>query len=1145
MARQTYGTTFWGNEFLQRIYNETDDGRLGRGKTYANTGRIYNVKLKDGEIYAKVKGNYRSYYVSGLIFEPFAKGDRELIVKYIEQNPMILAHITNGQMPEIMLDFLYENEIDLFGGFSMNCDCYDFHDDYTCKHIAALYFMLAREIDKNPLILFSLRGLDLVSYFEIKEEVEIPYPLELEFSEKKGEISQTKSIDILKLQNYKSFILSMLELNPPFSPVDYKEVLEEFYTKTTRILPQIISPLQNENIEKIQRLFQDSKISLEAEKNFSKKSFIIENALFKNDDVKSLFDGLELELKDSKINISPTELFKLFVSFEDDLGANDYTYLFYLYRVAYILVQNSGFLPAVMEDKRHINIVYKPLLSVEAIKKQVEILSTISTPLCKLDEKNLSQFSQTNFILSVVLSDFVPHLDFMHKKQKQNPPLISKSFFSGEKFSTSKFENKHIAKSIYNYFSLFDIVSSDYVFKIFINSHLEDFGFSLFVREKSSQNELILKDAFSTFSKLQIAKFLTYLDRFLPNIEDLTHKKSVVFTHAKLEEFLLKTASIISNLGVEIVLPKALQQLLKPKLSVNAKKTSKSHKSFLNLDKILQFNWRLSLGDEEISIDEFEKLLENGKRVIKFKDTFVILDPKEAKAMFQEVQKKPKLNTFELLQASLNDEIFLEKDVKKLIEDIFKPKDIKVPKTLHASLREYQKRGFMWSVNNLINGFGTILADDMGLGKTIQTIAVLLYLKENGFIKNLVLVVVPTSLLLNWELELQKFAPSLSYFSFYGSRRSMKKADIIITTYDIVRRDLEIFKKEKFDCLIIDEAQKIKNPDTNITKAIKSLKTKYKIALSGTPVENNLSELWSIFDFALPKYLKSLNDFNKNFAKDIEIQKDFAKTQKLKRITAPFMLRRLKSDKSIISDLPDKIVIDEYVSLTKQQASLYKSVVDESMKQMDESNMQGLIFKLIISLKQICNHPRNFDKTSQKDASLSGKTKLLLTLLENIIIQDEKVLIFTQYVEMAEILASIIEKELLTTPLILKGGMTKEKREETIEKFQTDTRYKIFILSLKSGGVGLNLTQANHVIHYDLWFNPAVENQATDRAFRIGQKKKVSVYRFITQNSFEEKIDKIIKSKQNLSDLSVSIGENWLKDMSKDEIREIFDPKLQ
>ena len=302
-----------------------------------------------------------------------------------------------------------------------------------------------------------------------------------------------------------------------------------------------------------------------------------------------------------------------------------------------------------------------------------------------------------------------------------------------------------------------------------------------------------------------------------------------------------------------------------------------------------------------------------------------------------------------------------------------------------------------------------------------------------------------------------------------------------------------------------------------------------------------MAELWSIFDFALPHYLGSLKEFTKEYAKAIEIKKEYIKIERLKKITAPFMLRRLKTDKSIAPDLPEKIIIDKYSTMTKKQAVLYQSVVDESFRAIEEEeSTQALVLKLIVSLKQICNHPRNFDKTSSLDAKLSGKTQQLLTLLETIMERNEKVLIFTQYTEMGDILTKIIEQELLTTPLYLKGSQSKKRRDEIVDAFQNDPKHKIFILSLKAGGVGLNLTAANHVIHYDLWFNPAVENQATDRAFRIGQTKNVSVYRFITKNSFEEKIDKMIKAKQELSDLSVKVGESWLGEMSQEELREVF-----
>jgi len=1144
MARKTYGTTIWGAAFLKAIERETDSGRLGRGKSYANTGKVYDVKLQDRRIAAKVRGNYQPFYQTALSFTPFAKGDKQFIIDHVDENPLILAQIMNAKLSPELLDFLKKNEIDLFGGFDMQCSCPDFYGAYACKHIAGLYFMLVNEIDKNPFILFSLRGLDLVKHYNIQKDLEIFYPIKIDY---KKENTPTKiensDFTLLQLPNQKNFILSILESNPQFAPIDYKEVLEEFYKKTAKELPLVISVVHNEDITIIQRVLQEADISIELFKDIINSKFQITSKLFHLDDVIEAFKPYIKTHTKNSIIITPTQLFGLFISFEDDKGSDMYRYLFYLFRVAYILVQNSAFIPSVYEEKEFFKIFYKPIFSLEIIKEQLRHLSNIAPSLVVFEKKELTQLSQTQLLLSAVLSDIVPHFKFMHKKLKNNPPLISSTFFGAKSYEVSSFEEKNLAQSINNYFAAFEIIQSEYRYKLFIKKDESDneYALSFYVEEQKSQTSYSLKEGIQHFNKMHILRFISFLQAFLPQIVILLQKEKIILSQEILEEFLLRTATTISNLGVDVVLPKELKNLLKPKLSLKVKNSgSKSLQSFFTLDGMLEYDWQIAIGDTFVSVSEFEKLLANAGELIAFKDNFVVMSAQEAKALFAQINRKTKLNKFDILQAKLSGEAEFDIDLENFFEQILSVRSIIPPESLKANLREYQHRGFEWNINNLLNGFGTILADDMGLGKTIQAITTILYLKENNYIKKRVVVVVPTSLLSNWEKEIEKFAPTLTYFSYYGTKRTIQESDILLTSYDIARRDSDILKKEGIDCLIIDEAQKIKNSDTTIAKTLKSFKAKYKIALSGTPVENNLSELWSLFDFTLPKYLKSLKEFTKNYAQDIEINKDREKIKKLKQITAPFMLRRLKTDKSIINDLPDKIVIDEYATMTKEQASLYKSVVDETMQRLENGDAKGLIFKLIISLKQICNHPRNFDKTSPLKKELSGKSELLLTLLDTILQKDEKVLIFTQYVEMGNILAKLIQEELYIEPLYLKGDMSKKQREETVEKFQTDNRYKIFILSLKAGGTGLNLTAASHVIHYDLWFNPAVENQATDRAYRIGQTKKVTVHRFITKNSFEEKIDKMIQAKKELSELSVNIGESWLKDMDIEEIRSVF-----
>ncbi len=407
------------------------------------------------------------------------------------------------------------------------------------------------------------------------------------------------------------------------------------------------------------------------------------------------------------------------------------------------------------------------------------------------------------------------------------------------------------------------------------------------------------------------------------------------------------------------------------------------------------------------------------------------------------------------------------------------------------------------------------------------------------------LVVCPTSVVGNWHKEVERFAPSLRASIYHGSERRLrtKGVDLVITTYGTLRRDLEKFKARRWGALIIDEAQNIKNPSTAQARAVKALKADCRVALSGTPVENHLGELWSIFDFLNPGYLGSLESFRKTYAVPIEKYRDGERIERLRRVTSPFVMRRLKSDKSIIPDLPEKIVAEEYCYLTPEQAALYQRVVDEVMELIESSEgmrRRGNVLKLITSLKQICDHPALFAKRGKVEARLSGKAARCLSLLENVLAAGEKALVFTQYVEMGELLLQMIEEELGERPLFFHGGVPRRARDEMVRVFQEGGGHPIMLVSLRAGGTGLNLTAASNVVHYDLWWNPAVEEQATDRTYRIGQERNVYVHRLITLNTFEERIDEMMRAKRELAELTVSAGEKWITELSDRELRDIF-----
>lgn len=1139
-----YGITLWGKRFIEAIESVIDRGRLQRGKTYANTGRVRDLEIKGTKASAVVDGSGRNLYKVHITFIPLDKAQKETVYRVINENPLILASILNGQLPLELEDLLIDEGVYIFpdswSEMARQCSCPDWSD--PCKHMAAVYFTLATAIDRNPFIIFELNGVDLKKHFHIEEKDTEIEPLISPVIVENTYKPEKDSITIEPLKDSKNFILSLLTDNPPFFYKNYKEAFIDFYTKNSKGYASVFYPAVSSNMHHIEQIFKESDINVVIMKNFKKSYITVSNHIFKdNERTISFFDDFNVVLKSGKLQLGFFECARFFIAFKDDDGGEEYKFLYYLFRFAYMIIEANAFIPDVDAGKKDFRILYKPLFSIEKIRETIENLSHLSPSMVEVSKQHVERKSSTELILIAFLTEYVEKFNYMHSFLKNNPPDISRAFFRGEGILTDKIDLKELPYAVKNWLSPFDIVKSSYKYMICLDKQ-DEYYLSILVQ--ISGENITIREALSQSESPVILKFLGFLSSYIRGVNVFFDEDYLVVTEDELENFVLNTSYTLSNLGVEIILPKELRALLKPKLVLSASSSKPSgFTSYLDLSSMLDYEWKVAIGDKYISVEDFENLTKHGRELVKFNDIFVRITPEEVKRLLGGADKK-KLSSLDLIQAKLTDELELDEETNFVIDNLFRFDNIDIPQELNANLRPYQEYGYRWAVNNLLNGFGVILADDMGLGKTIQAITVILHLKSAGKITRPVLVVAPMTLLNNWQNELEKFAPSLKVAIYHGKGREFEDGvEIYITTYSTVMRDEEIIKKNKFDVIIIDEAQYIKNNNTKTTKAVKSIKTSYKIALSGTPVENNLSELWSIFDFAIPKYLKSLSVFQKEFAKDIEIRRDTEKIEKLKDLTSPFMLRRLKTDKNIIDDLPDKIIIDEYSTLSPEQASLYQGVVDSTLEMIEMSegiDRKGLIFKLITSLKQICNHPANYDSNYSVDFNLSGKLQMLLVLLESILEKDEKVIIFTQYTKMAEILCETIEKEFFSTPLYLHGGLSRKRRNELVDLFQSGKKHPVFVLSLKAAGTGLNLTAASRVIHYDLWFNPAVENQATDRAFRIGQKKNVFVHRFVTKNTFEEKIDAMIKSKKELSDLSISSSEKWISELDNDQLNNLL-----
>ncbi len=596
---------------------------------------------------------------------------------------------------------------------------------------------------------------------------------------------------------------------------------------------------------------------------------------------------------------------------------------------------------------------------------------------------------------------------------------------------------------------------------------------------------------------------------------------------------------------IKLLLPKGMDALQTPRLKARAQPASEQ--GSLTWDSLMEFSWQAAIGDRNLTEQEFSELLQWGEGIVRFQDSYVQLRPEQIDTLRRKLAEPSRAEPVRRgLRPLLEEEydgisLEIDKRVETVLASLQNTEKAPVPKGLAAELRPYQLRGYQWLTEQTRCGFGVCLADDMGLGKTVQAAAWIQRQKETEPGRQPILIVCPTTLLANWAKELRRFTPDLKVLLYYGPRRSLEMGDVVITSYGVVRRD-EALQQQSWHAVILDEAQNIKNPRTAQSKAVKSLSTQHRIALTGTPIENGLMELWSIFDFLNPGYLPHETEFRERTVRPAEKWGESEPVEKLKRAVDPFLLRRLKSDPAILPDLPDKLSSDEYVYLQPEQAALYKSALSRfSVDDLPEGGIERsrMVLAILTQLKQICNHPAQFLKTGRADPRRSGKALRLLELLRQIQQQNERALVFTQYRQMGILLQEMLEEHLGWQPLFFHGGLPAKARSEMADAFQAG-QAPAMILSLKAGGSGLNLTAANHVIHYDLWWNPAVENQATDRAHRIGQEQRVMVHRFITMHSFEERIDELVKAKQTMADQIITAGEHWPTRLDNDELRELL-----
>jgi SNF2 family DNA or RNA helicase len=585
----------------------------------------------------------------------------------------------------------------------------------------------------------------------------------------------------------------------------------------------------------------------------------------------------------------------------------------------------------------------------------------------------------------------------------------------------------------------------------------------------------------------------------------------------------------------------------------------------LNFNSLVSYDWQLALGDQVLSPEEFEMLAQLKEPLVQLRGRWVDVRPDQIERALAFIQKHQSAREMQLVDAlstalaptNLDGVQIAEVDasgwIDGLLADIRKgarAEQISAqPDGFMGTLRGYQQRGVAWLATLQRYNLGALLADDMGLGKTAQLIALLLVERHPV---GPTLVISPTSVVGNWRHELARFAPGLRVVVHHGAERASgdelervaAEHDVVLSTYSLLHRDEEFLARVKWNGLVLDEAQNIKNASTRAAQAARALTARWRVALTGTPVENRLADLWSIFQVINPGYLGSAEEFRREFALPIERASDADAASRLKSLTAPFILRRVKTDRSVIADLPDKQEMKVYCSLTREQATLYEAVLQDTMRQIAESEgmqRRGLVLALLTRLKQVCNHPALLMHDGSALADRSGKLARLREMLEEVVASDERALVFTQYAEMGRLLQEHLRETLDREVVFLHGGTPMAERDRLVNEFQNDANAPpVFILSLKAGGTGLNLTRANHVFHFDRWWNPAVENQATDRAFRIGQTRNVQVHKYVCAGTFEETLDELIERKVALAEAIVGTSEAWITEMSTDDLRQLF-----
>ncbi|MDL2059582.1 SNF2-related protein [Mesosutterella sp. AGMB02718] len=1194
MAKLQFGTTWWGRKWLEALQQgQSDPGRESRGRSYFTRGRVLGLEIENetGRLLARVQGTAARPYRVTLRLPRIDPEKARRLASALAAHPQTLALLLEHQLEPGFDELARSFGVNLFPAsaedFAPVCTCPD--EPGCCKHVWAVFYALVRRIDTDPFELFRLGGVDF-------GETLRGLGVDLEAQSRTG-ILTIDSFLFWKLPAAEAGAAAGSEPPKGFEAVPLYR-LQPMEKALLSLLPEKFALLPGGRpwLARVWNRLKKNAARCWTQRSQEAKSdvwrFIDRGPLGSYGPVVpriGLFDDTLDFIRPHPSGAQPRALSErrpagwllgaLLELGRAEAQAHSAGLAFWeqLVTIALALMKNGAVAPVLVRHQgarqAACTLAWEPALASSLVREIVAsgaraMDSSGVKPLELPPERTGTPEGRFLTVLTVLITAFSHY--FQENAGRERMKLVPGLFLDRYRCLEEGACDSEI-QALERYLRPLVFYQSSTRWKPVVTLRRtkgEDLSANLGIVPAAAAREIrpvLLRDLlsspdyaadrYSVLSDFQIlAKAYPPLSRVIE-----TGGLAVRVPQSDLKGFLFDSKPALELLGARVLLPRSLRKLLRPSLVARISGSAGgSARSFFTKEMLSEFSWKVAVGGHELTEEQFRQLARHSGEIARLGEDYVWLDPEDIDRIEKKLSSRRAPGYAERLRAVLTGKldgarVVASSDILAELRRMNRSIEVRLPESVHATLRPYQMRGFCWLVKNLKLGLGSLIADDMGLGKTLQVIAAIAWLKdEGGLERGRVLAAVPASLLVNWVREIRRFAPSLSCAIYHGQDRRLpgqeQMPDVLLTTYGTLRRDFDALSKRRWRLLVLDEAQAVKNTGTEAYGAASAFPASQVIAMTGTPVENRLMEYWSIFSIVQPGFLGSTSEFRTNFVNPIEGEHDPEVSEAFRRLVAPLMLRRVKTDRSVIEDLPERLVQDVPVRLLPAQAALYERALQEALPAISEAEKGGakdrvrrkaLVLRLITELKQICNSPSQYLKTREPEPD-SAKAQALLEILAECRSNRRKALVFTQYREMGERLQDWIEKRFGRRPQFLNGSVAVSQRAAMVDDFQNNPDSDILLVSLKAGGTGLNLTSASVVVHYDLWWNPAVENQASDRAWRIGQQRDVLILRFVTEGTFEERINEMLTEKRRLADLAVGEGERWIGDLSSSQIEELF-----